>query len=46
MAHLLEAGQAIRAIQEWPGHKDVATTQISTHVLSRGGQGVPSPLGR
>jgi site-specific recombinase XerD len=27
-----------------PGHKDVSTTMIYTHVLNRGGRGVVSPL--
>ncbi len=42
--HLLQRGTDIRTIQALLGHNDVKTTEIYTHLLRQGGQGVISPL--
>lgn len=44
VTHLLEAGYDICTVQELPGHKDVKTTMIYTHVLNRAPKAVRSPL--
>ncbi len=43
---LFERGLDIRTVQELPGHKEVKTKQIYTHVMGRGVHAGKSPLDR
>lgn len=43
---LLEESHDIRTVHELPGHSDVGSTMIYTHVLNRGPAGLRSPADR
>jgi integron integrase len=42
--HLLEDGYDVRTVQELLGHKDISTTMIYLHVMTKGVSSVRSPL--
>lgn len=42
--HLLEDGANIRLVQTLLGHKDIKTTEVYTHVMSKSLSGIKSPL--
>lgn len=42
--HMLERGVNIRVLRELPGHADVKTTEIYTHVMARDIRNLQSPL--
>ncbi len=44
--HLLQSGCDIRTVQQQLGHADVKTTEIYTHIIKQGANGVHSPLSR